>query len=58
MGVFSVKTKIVFEDGLETVLDQIQKAFVVADPFMVSSGEDLLCHRMYGAGKQALSGLF
>ncbi len=39
MGVFSVKTKIVFKDGLDTVLDQIQKAFVVADPFMVSSGK-------------------
>lgn len=39
MGIFSVKTKIVFEDGLDSVVDQIQKAFVVADPFMVSSGK-------------------
>lgn len=39
MGVFSVKTKIVFEDGLSSVLDQIQKAFIVSDPFMVSSGK-------------------
>ncbi len=39
MGIFNVKTKIVFGDGLDTVMDQIQKAFIVADPFMVSSGK-------------------
>lgn len=39
MGEFSVSTKIIFQDGLESVIDKIQKAFVVTDPFMVSSGK-------------------
>lgn len=39
MGEFSVSTKIIFQDGLESVVDKIQKAFVVTDPFMVSSGK-------------------
>ena len=39
MGEFSVSTKIIFQDGLESVIDKIQKVFVVTDPFMVSSGK-------------------
>ena len=39
MGIFSVKTKIVFGDGLSSQVDQFTKAFVVTDPFMVSSGK-------------------
>ena len=39
MGNFSVKTKIVFGEGLASLTDQIQKAFLVTDPFMVKSGK-------------------
>ena len=39
MSEFSVKTKIVFEDGLASLTDQIHKAFLVTDPFMVNSGK-------------------
>lgn len=39
MGHFSVKTKVVFGEGLESLTGQIQKAFLVTDPFMVESGK-------------------
>lgn len=39
MGDFSVKTKVVYEGGLESLTGQIQKAFLVTDPFMVKSGK-------------------
>lgn len=38
MGNFSVKTKIVFGEDFSTLLGQIHKAFLVADPYMVESG--------------------
>ena len=39
MGNFSVKTKVIFGEGLASLTGQIRKAFLVTDPFMVKSGK-------------------
>ncbi len=53
MDVFSVKTKILFGGGLDALVDQMHKVFLVTDPFMVESGKAAyVTERLEKAGRQ------